>query len=96
MAFSHFHGTAVNNSGVIMRIKLNTIQDVKDFVEVSSIYHNSEIIIRQGRYRVDGKSILGIFSLNLLEPIKVIIDSESENDKTAFYNNILMWKTDNT
>ena len=76
-----------------MEIKLNTISDVKDFVEISSKYHDSEIVIKQNRYRVDGKSILGIFSLNLLEPVKVIIDSENENSKIAFYNNIEKWTT---
>ena len=75
-----------------MTIELKTIQDVKDFVEISSIYHDSEIVVKQNRYRVDGKSILGIFSLNLLEPVKVIIDSENENDKIAFYNVIQQWK----
>ena len=75
-----------------MTIELKTIQDVKDFIEVSSTYHDSEIVIMQGRYRVDGKSILGIFSLNLLEPVKVIIDSENESSKIAFYNNIQKWK----
>ena len=76
-----------------MTIELKTIQDVKDFVEISSTYHDSEIVVKQNRYRVDGKSILGIFSLNLLEPVKVIIDSENENSKIAFYNNIEKWTT---
>lgn len=75
-----------------MTIELKTIQDVKDFVEVSSTYHDSEIVIKQDRYRVDGKSILGIFSLNLLEPVKVIIDSENDNSKISFYNNIQQWR----
>lgn len=77
-----------------MIIKLNTIQDVKDFVEISSKYHDSEIVIKQNRYAVDGKSLLGIFSLNLLEPVKVIIDSENNNSKIVFYNNIKKWKVD--
>lgn len=78
-----------------MTIELKTIQDVKDFVEISSKYHDSEIVIKQDRYVVDGKSILGIFSLNLLEAVKVIIDSENDNSKIAFYNNIHKWKVKN-
>ncbi len=75
-----------------MTIELKTIQNVKNFVEISNDYPNSEIVIKQGRYKVDGKSILGIFSLNLLEPIKVVIDSDYENDKITFYNEIQKWK----
>lgn len=78
-----------------MTIELKTIQDVKNFVEISSKYHDSEIDVRQGRHVVDGKSILGIFSLNLLDAIKVIIDSENDNSKIAFYNNIQKWKVKN-
>ncbi|MDE7339314.1 MAG: HPr family phosphocarrier protein, partial [Lachnospiraceae bacterium] len=60
--------------------------------EISRKYRDCEIIVKQGRYRVDGKSILGIFSLNLLEAMKVVIDSKSDNLKIAFYNNIEKWK----
>lgn len=78
-----------------MTIELRTIQDVKDFIEVSSKYHDCNIVVIQGRYRVDGKSILGIFSLNLLEPVRVIADSENDDTKTSFYNSIEKWKTHN-
>lgn len=77
-----------------MIIELKTIQDVKDFVEISSKNYDSEIDVRQGRHVVDGKSILGIFSLNLLEPVRVIIDSKNDNLKIAFYNNIEKWKVE--
>ena len=75
-----------------MTIELKTIQDVKDFVEISSTYHDSEIVLKQGKYKIDGKSVLGIFSLNLLNPVKVIIDSEDDNSKIAFYDHIKKWK----
>lgn len=75
-----------------MTIELKTIQDVKDFVEISSKYDDSDIVVKQGRYKVNGKSILGIFSLNLLEPVKVIIDSDYDNSKISFYNNIQKWR----
>lgn len=75
-----------------MTIELKTIQDVKDFVEISSKYHDNDIVAKQGKYRVDGKSVLGIFSLNLLEPVEVIIDSHCDNSKNFFYNKIRKWK----
>ena len=36
-----------------MEIKLNTISDVKDFVEISSKYHDSEIVIKQNRTGIE-------------------------------------------
>lgn len=79
-----------------MKIKLNTIQDVKDFIGISSKCNDSEIDIKQGRHIIDGKSILGIFSLNLLEPVQVIIDSENDNSKISFYNEIQKWKVNDS
>lgn len=51
-------------------IKLNTIADVQNFVNVVNSIQG-DIDLTSGRYTVDGKSIMGIFSLNLLDPIKV-------------------------
>lgn len=72
-----------------MLIKLNTIKDVQEFNTFCSRYFTEEIDLRQGRYVVDAKSIMGIFSLNLLEPVEVIIhtiekDSDSEHALRVF------------
>ena len=56
-----------------MRILLGTVQAVKEFVDKTSKM-NSDVYIKCGRYVVDGKSILGIFSLNLLEPMTMIVE----------------------
>lgn len=56
-----------------MLIKLNTIQDVTDFTEAARAVEG-EVIAAQGNYRVDAKSILGIFSLDLLRSIEIIGD----------------------
>ena len=53
-------------------ITLDTIQRVKNFVEVVTKY-NEEITIKSHRYEVNAKSIMVIFSLNLLEPINVCL-----------------------
>ena len=75
-----------------MNIRINTLDSVKDFVAICSKYQDSDIDVKQGRHIVDGKSVLGVFSLNLVEPVSVIIDSENENSKIGFYNNIQKWK----
>ena len=49
-------------------IKLNTIDDIRRFVELATLYAG-DIDIRSERYVVDGKSILGILSLDLKEAL---------------------------
>lgn len=53
-------------------VKLDTIQRIKDFVDIVSKY-DEEITIKSHRYEVDAKSIMAIFSLNLLEEINVCL-----------------------
>lgn len=51
-----------------VNIKLETIEDVRDFVNVVST-STIDIDLSSGRYVVDAKSIMGIFSLDLLKPV---------------------------
>lgn len=51
-------------------VVLSSINDVKNFVNVVTKY-DYEIDLISGRYVVDAKSIMGIFSLDLTKPIKV-------------------------
>jgi len=51
-------------------IMLKSINDVKDFVNVVNKY-DFDVDLSSGRYIVDAKSIMGIFSLDLSKPIKV-------------------------
>ena len=56
-------------------IRLSTIQDIRRFVETVSMTE-VEVDLSSDRYVVDGKSIMGIFSLDLLNPIKMIVHSD--------------------
>lgn len=49
-------------------ILLNTTDSVKNFVSTISKY-DYEMDLRSGRYVVDAKSLLGIFSLDLNKPV---------------------------
>ena len=57
-------------------ILLNTTDSVKNFVSTISKY-DYEMDLRSGRYVVDAKSLLGIFSLDLNKP--VILESYSSD-----------------
>lgn len=59
-----------------IKILVNTIAKVNSFNR-DLLPFDSDIDLVQGRYTVDGKSIMGIFSLNLLEPITAIIHEEN-------------------
>ena len=54
---------------------LGSINDVKDFVNTVSKY-SFDVDLTSGRYVVDAKSIMGIFSLDLSEPIKVEVHAD--------------------
>ena len=56
-------------------IQLSSIQDVREFVEIVTM-HDMEIDLTSGRYIVDAKSIMGIFSLDLMKPIGMQIHSD--------------------
>ena len=57
-----------------MMISLTNVQDIRDFVNVV-ILTDYEVDLVQGRYTIDAKSIMGIFSLDLLSPIKLVAHS---------------------
>ena len=60
-------------------IILSSIQDVRDFVNLV-ILVDYEVDLEQGRYIIDAKSIMGIFSLDLLSPISVVAHTEYADD----------------
>ena len=61
------------------KIILSNIQDVRDFVNIVVLLEY-EVDLAQGRYLIDAKSIMGIFSLDLLSPITVIAHTEYADD----------------
>ncbi len=56
-------------------IMLHSINDVKTFVNSVNKY-DFDVDLTSGRYVVDAKSIMGIFSLDLSKPIKVEVYAE--------------------
>ena len=61
-----------------IRIFLGTIERVKNFVnEVSHLECDVDIV--SGRYVIDAKSIMGIFSLDLSKPINLNVHAEGSS-----------------
>lgn len=71
-----------------MRIKLNSVNDVKDFIEISSKCI-ADVGVSSGIYNVDGKSIMGVFSLDLSKPVEAVAAGD---DSEVFYEMIEKFK----
>ncbi len=65
-------------------IKLDTINDVKVFVNTVTKY-DFDVDLVSGRYAVDAKSIMGIFSLDLSKNIELQAHTD---DADAFFAEI--------
>ena len=66
-----------------VKAKIENIYDVNKFVAVCNI-PDVDIDVKSGRYIVDGKSIMGLFSLNLSRPIDcTIFGDETAVDKVV-------------
>ena len=61
-------------------VMLGTINDVKNFVSVVT-QCDYDVDLISGRYAVDAKSIMGIFSLDLSKPIDLNIHAEDGTDE---------------
>lgn len=62
-----------------IKVTLSMAESVKNFVNVVSKYPY-DIDLRSGRFVIDAKSLLGIFSLDLSKPIVLEIHSDKCDD----------------
>jgi phosphotransferase system HPr-like phosphotransfer protein len=61
-----------------VKISLNSIDKVKSFVNDIAKF-DAEFDLVSGRYVIDAKSIMGIFSLDISQPISLNIHSEGDD-----------------
>lgn len=62
------------------RVLLDSIEKVKIFVNtVSKI--ECEVFLKSGRYIIDAKSIMGIFSLDLTKPMEIDFSTDCDTYK---------------
>ena len=67
-------------------IRLVTIEDVRTFVTAANMQVCDADVV-SGRYRIDAKSLLGIFSLDLSKPVEVQVHGTAQ-DAEKFKNAI--------
>ena len=66
-----------------IQINLNMVESIKNF---SAIAERTEADVKalSGDYVVNGKSIMGLFSLNLSEPVTIRVSHEDESVVNRF------------
>ncbi|MCL2020305.1 MAG: HPr family phosphocarrier protein [Oscillospiraceae bacterium] len=64
------------------KIRLDTINDVKKFVNIVFRYEY-DVDVVSGRYAVDAKSILGLFSIDLSKDVVLKVHSDNCNELLA-------------
>lgn len=60
------------------QVQLNTIDRVKRFVKICDSFEE-DIDLSSGRYIIDAKSIMGIFTFDLTKPLNIHIHSNNAN-----------------
>ena len=63
-------------------ISLENLDAVKEFNK-AALENHGDVTLFSGRYIIDGKSIMGILSMDLTKPIKVEIDDPVNKDIIA-------------
>ena len=62
-----------------VNILLQSINDTKDFVNIVNRFPYN-IDLCSGRYVIDAKSIMGIFSLDISNPVEMIVYDENPEE----------------
>lgn len=73
-----------------MKILLDDMNDVTCFV-ASNEFFDGTIDVVQKHYRVNGRSFMGMCSLDLTKPIDVTIDTDNEKIAEDYYKSLQKW-----
>lgn len=83
----------MNNTNNTIRIKLNSIDDAREFSRICEKFEN-DIDYVIGRYVIDAKSLLGILSTSLGKIAQVTIHRIDQKAVEQFLNAIYKWMVD--
>lgn len=77
-----------------MEIKLNRVEDITKFNKIVCSFE-SDIDVKRGRYVLDAKSLMGVYTLDLSRPITVSIISSDREEIEKFESEMEQFKVDN-
>lgn len=66
-------------------ILLNEISKLNKFVSIVTKYEEDVDVIKN-KYVIDGKSVMGLFSLDLSKPVFVRVNAEDDDILSRFYS----------
>lgn len=69
----------------IGEVELKTIQDVQSFVNFVSKF-SDEYYLNSGRYIINAKSIMGVYSLDLSKPVRFVSTKENNDEISKEFN----------
>lgn len=75
---------------ISLKVSLKTVRDVQDFVHICTRFDTVDIDVVSGRFIIDAKSIMGLFSLDLSKPLTVNIHADSADDIKAALDRFLV------
>lgn len=68
-------------------IQLNNVHDIEEFSDIlNNIKYEMDIV--QGRYIIDAKSLMGLFSLDISMPLKLQIYCKNEEEYSRIIEKI--------
>jgi phosphocarrier protein HPr len=68
-----------------VRILLKNMDNVEKFIEITNKF-NFDIDVIYGERIVNGKSVLGLLTLDLTSPLSVILNTNKSNEINEFIN----------
>ena len=71
-----------------MKVVLDNVNKVQDFVNTCSKF-DCDVYMKSGRYIINAKSIMGVLSLNLSNPVDVKPDTTDISLTQRFFENIV-------
>lgn len=80
--------------GRVMKIKLNMIEEIMRFINGCCSKFTGKIFAEQSNQKINAKSVLGLYSLDLSKPILVRIDTDDKNEENKFYEFVSKWKVE--
>ncbi len=70
-----------------VQIRMNTINDIRNFVDMTS-HCSFAVDLTDGRYTVNGKSIMGVVSLDKSKVLTVLIHIDNDEEAADFVNQL--------
>ena len=74
-----------------MKVVLDNVNKVQEFVNTCAKF-NFDVYMKSGRYIINAKSIMGVLSLNLSNPVDVKPDTTDISSAQRFFENIVKFR----